>query len=386
MSIASRSSVLLVDDEKGITVVLGAYITDLGYVIDVAHSGEEALEKLQQKAYEVVVTDVRMPGMDGVALLKEIRKHWPETGVVITTGHADVSVAVDCLRLGATDFITKPVNVELLEFALRRAVERVIMRRQLVEHTIHLEFLVEQRTKELVQAERFAVMGETVAGLAHAIKNIAGGLEGALFVLEKGLELDRKDYLEQGWGMVKRDVTRVRDLTMNLLQLSRPLSLRPSKLDPGLPLSEVAELLSARMRDAGGKIIHENMPQPVALLDEQAVHTCLMNLATNAVEAVEEAVQSGRREFGDGKVMLHTECDEQYVRYLVEDNGRGLSSELFEQLEEGLVTTKDRGSGFGLMATRKAVREMGGELILENGIEGGVRAILLLPFVPVGNL
>lgn len=381
MNIASRSSVLLVDDEKGITVVLGAYITDLGYVVDTALSGEEAIEKLQKKSYEVVVSDVRMPGMDGVALLKEIRKQWPETAVIITTGHADVSIAVDCLRLGATDFITKPVNVEVLEFALRRSVERVVMRRQLVDHTMHLESLVEQRTRELVRAERFAVMGETVAGLAHAIKNIAGGLEGALFVLEKGLELDRKDYLEQGWGMVKRDVTRVRDLTMNLLQLSRPLSLRPKTIDPGAPMCEIAELLTARMHEAGGKIIHACMPQTSALLDEQAVHTCLMNLATNAVEAVEEAIQSGRREFGDGKVMLHTECDALHVRYLVEDNGRGLSSELFEQLEEGLVTTKDRGSGFGLMATRKAVREMGGELILEHGIEGGVRAVILLPYV-----
>ena len=376
----SKYSVLLVDDEKGITVVLGAYIRDLGYQVETAQSGEEAVRILSEKSFEVVVTDVRMPGIDGVELLKEIKQQWPETAVIIATGHADVTVAVDCLRLGATDFITKPVNVELLEFALRRAVERVEMRRQLVEHTVNLEALVEQRTRELVRAERFAVMGETVAGLAHAIKNIAGGLEGALFVLEKGLEVDRKDYLEQGWGMVKLDVTRVRDLTMNLLQLSRPLTIKPKPVDPGEPMNQIAELLSPRMHEAGGKLMHSPVPQLPALLDEQAVHTCLMNLATNAVEAVEEAIQSGRLEFGDGKVLLHTECDARNIRYLVEDNGRGLSSELFEQLEEGLVTTKDRGSGFGLMATRKAVREMGGELILENGIEGGVRAILLLPF------
>ncbi len=403
--------VLLVDDEPAILTVLSSLVADMGYTVTTASGGDKALCFLAQhtevtnlsmsipdtgkdavpslpskplaahSAPHIVITDIRMPGMDGVALLKQIQEKHPGTEVIISTGHGDMDVAVACLRLGAGDFLTKPFNADLLEFALRRAAERIALREGMRRHTEELESLVEQRTRELLRAERLAVMGETVASMAHAIKNIAGGLEGALFVLGKGLELDRRDYLEQGWGMVKRDVTRVRDLTMNMLQLSRPVQLSPRPMNPDDPVREVAELLAPRLRESGGTILHASAPQAEALLDPDAVHACIMNLATNAVEAVEEAIQAGRLDHGDGRVLLHTECTNRHVCYVVEDNGRGLSDEVFASIDEGLFTTKARGTGFGLMATRKSAREMGGELLLENGIQGGVRAVLRLPLV-----
>lgn len=379
--LTQQPAVLLVDDEAGILTVLGALIADMGYSVHVAGSGEEALEVLATQAPPVVITDIRMPGMDGMEVLGRIKERMPETEVIMSTGHADMELAIRSLRMGAADFLTKPVNADLLEFALQKASERIALRRAVRRHTENLEALVEQRTRELLRSERLAVMGETVAGMAHAIKNIAGGLEGALFVLEKGLELNRRDYLEQGWGMVKRDVTRVRDLTMNMLQLSRPTELSPRPVNPDKPVQEVAELLAVRLREAGGTLLHHSAPQPEAMLDAEAVHACIMNLATNAVEAVEEAIQAGRLDHGDGRVILHTECVNGYVCYIVEDNGRGLTDEVFASLEDGMFTTKARGTGFGLMATRKAAREMGGELVLENGIKGGVRAMLRLPLV-----
>lgn len=371
--------VLLVDDEAGILFVLGTLIDDMGYPVFRAQSGEAALRAMAQSPAGIVITDIRMPGMDGMQLLEILRRDHPDTEVIIITGHADMELAIRSLRMGAADFLTKPINADILEFSLQRTAERIALRQSVRRYTHNLEELVEQRTRELMQAERLAVMGETVAGMAHAIKNIAGGLEGALFVLEKGLELNRREYLEQGWGMVKRDVTRVRDLTMNMLQLSRPIEIRPQSIDPDQPVREVAELLGPRMREAGGTLMHASAPQPEALLDPEAVHACIMNLATNAVEAVEEAIQAGRLDHGDGRVILHTECVNGMVCYVVEDNGRGLSDEVFASIDDGMFTTKTRGSGFGLMATRKAAHEMGGELVLENGIQGGVRAMLRLP-------
>lgn len=406
---AGVPTVLLVDDEAGILNVLGELIADMGYHVLRALSGEKALEVLSSlpgsdaggeasskgagsvsvchgdhtgaNAAElpIVITDIRMPGMDGMELLRRIKERMPYAEVIISTGHADMDLAIQSLRLGAADFLTKPIHPDLLEFTLLGAVERMRLRAAVRRHTEELELLVAQRTRELLQAERLATMGETVAGMAHAIKNIAGGLEGALFVLEKGLELNKREYLEQGWGMVKRDVTRVRDLTMNMLQLSRPIELSPKAIDPDQPVREVAELLGTRIREAGGTLMHASAPQPKAMLDPEAIHACIMNLATNAVEAVEEAVQAGRLDHGDGKVIMHTQCTSGMVCYIVEDNGRGLSDEVFASIDDGMFTTKARGTGFGLMATRKAAREMGGELVLENGIQGGVRAMLRIP-------
>ena len=178
--------VLLVDDEPGIRHVLGALIRDFGYDVHTAESAREALEAFTANPFPIVVTDIRMPGMDGLALLERVRNQNPDTQVVMITGHGDMDNAVECLRLGAADFIAKPVNDDLLEHSLKRAAEQYSLREQIRRHTEHLEELVASRTRELLEAHRVAVVGETVACMAHTIKNLAAALEGSLFVLKQG--------------------------------------------------------------------------------------------------------------------------------------------------------------------------------------------------------
>ena len=122
--------VLLVDDEPGIRHVLGALIRDFGYDVHTAESAREALEAFTANPFPIVVTDIRMPGMDGLALLERVRNQNPDTQVVMITGHGDMDNAVECLRLGAADFIAKPVNDDLLEHSLKRAAEQYSLREQ----------------------------------------------------------------------------------------------------------------------------------------------------------------------------------------------------------------------------------------------------------------
>ena len=171
--------VLLVDDEPGIRHVLGALIRDFGYNVHTAESAREALEAFTANPFPIVVTDIRMPGMDGLALLERVRNQNPDTQVVMITGHGDMDNAVECLRLGAADFIAKPVNDDLLEHSLKRAAEQYSLREQIRRYTEHLEELVASRTRELLEAHRVAVVGETVACMAHTIKNLAAALEGS---------------------------------------------------------------------------------------------------------------------------------------------------------------------------------------------------------------
>ncbi|MFR0875596.1 MAG: sigma-54-dependent transcriptional regulator [Bilophila wadsworthia] len=130
--------VLLVDDEPGIRHVLGALIRDFGYDVHTAESAREALEAFTANPFPIVVTDIRMPGMDGLALLERVRNQNPDTQVVMITGHGDMDNAVECLRLGAADFIAKPVNDDLLEHSLKRAAEQYSLRAD-HRHTEHLE-------------------------------------------------------------------------------------------------------------------------------------------------------------------------------------------------------------------------------------------------------
>jgi signal transduction histidine kinase/FixJ family two-component response regulator len=139
-------AVLLVDDEEGIRKVLGLLLTDMGYSVHAAESGEAALDIFKRIGPAIVMTDIKMPGMDGIELLQRIKQASPDTEVIMITGHGDMDLAVKSLKFEATDFITKPINDEALEIALKRANERLFLRGQLQRYTKELERLVEEKS------------------------------------------------------------------------------------------------------------------------------------------------------------------------------------------------------------------------------------------------
>ena len=119
---------LLVDDEEGIRKVLGIALADLGYEILAAVDGKHGLQLFRDQRPPIVITDIKMPVMDGIELLQKIKQDDPDTEVIMLTGHGDMELAIQCLKLEATDFVTKPINDDALEIALKRANERIRMR------------------------------------------------------------------------------------------------------------------------------------------------------------------------------------------------------------------------------------------------------------------
>ena len=175
-----QETILIVDDEEDICEVLGISLSDLGYRIYTAANGEDAMQMFERVQPSIVLTDVRMPGMDGIELLRRIKGQRPETEVIMITGHGDLDLAIRSLKLEATDFITKPINDELLEIALKRAEERISSRTKIREHTQNLERLVREQSEKLVQAERLNAVGQVVDGLASAMRHMTEDFEGDL--------------------------------------------------------------------------------------------------------------------------------------------------------------------------------------------------------------
>ncbi len=175
-----NKKILLVDDEEGIRKVLGISLADSGYDVLTAENGEQALKIFGRDAPPIVLTDIKMPGIDGITLLKNIKSQNPDTEVIMITGHGDMDLAIKSLQHDATDFVTKPINDDVLDIALKRANERIGMREKLREYTENLETLVKVQSAKLVQAERQAAVGQTVEGLYAAIRGIAGDLEGGI--------------------------------------------------------------------------------------------------------------------------------------------------------------------------------------------------------------
>jgi len=171
---------LLVDDEEGIRKVLGIALADLGYEVVTAADGKEGLHLFREQRPPIVITDIKMPIMDGIELLQKIKQDDSDTEVIMLTGHGDMELAIQCLKLEATDFVTKPINDDALDIALKRANDRILMRRQLRDYTENLERLVEEKSARLVAAERWVAVGQALEGLTTAMQNIAGDLDGGI--------------------------------------------------------------------------------------------------------------------------------------------------------------------------------------------------------------
>ena len=134
-----EKQVLLVDDEPGILRVLGISLADRGYRVLTAENGEEALRVFHEARPEVILTDIKMPRMDGIELLKRIKAERPNTEVIMITGHGEMELAIQSLKYDASDFITKPIDDEALDIALRRAIERLSYKQKLRVYTENLE-------------------------------------------------------------------------------------------------------------------------------------------------------------------------------------------------------------------------------------------------------
>lgn len=115
---------LLVDDEERFVETLSKRLKERGLDVTSALSGKDALKVMNEKLFDVVVLDVKMPGLDGVETLREMKKSWPLVEVLMLTGHASVDSAIEGMRLGAFEYLMKPIEIETLMIKLEEAYEK----------------------------------------------------------------------------------------------------------------------------------------------------------------------------------------------------------------------------------------------------------------------
>ncbi len=366
-------SLLLIDDEPAIRRMMSLDLSSDGYEVICAEDGERGIGLFESHKPDLVVTDLKMPGKDGIEVLKHIKQKSPETEVIVITGHGDLDLAIKALQLRASDFITKPINGAALEVALDRAAERLRLNRKLRSYTEELEQKVEEATRKALAAQQLAVVGQTVAGLVHSLKNMLSGLRGGLYLVEQHQKSGDPGQLDSGIAMLGRNLERVKSLASNLLSVSKPREPELIEIAAAELIEDALECARQEAENKGVRLLHDPPPAGASLrLDRAMILDALDNLILNAIDAASEVQH--------GAVNVSLELGRKEAVFVIRDNGPGLSPEAEEHIFEIFYSSKGaQGTGLGLVAARKIAQEHGGGLEFENGPETGATFRLRLP-------
>jgi signal transduction histidine kinase len=226
----------------------------------------------------------------------------------------------------------------------------------------------------MVQAERLAAIGQTIAALSHHIKNILQGLRSGGEILDMGLAEKDEALLGKGWKIVQKNQGKIADLVMDMLSYSKDREPLIEEADLNALVRDVLELVEGRRKESGIRVQSKLDLLPPAQVDAQGIHHALLNIVGNAFDAVEERP--------DPRVGVATglEADGAWVRILVVDNGGGIPPEKLQDIFRPFVSTKGaKGTGLGLPVSRKILREHGGDILVESTAGKGSRFILRLP-------
>jgi signal transduction histidine kinase len=226
----------------------------------------------------------------------------------------------------------------------------------------------------LVQAERLAAIGQTIAALSHHIKNILQGLRSGSEIMKMGMQEKKDDLLQKGWRITEKNQAKIYDLVMDMLSYSKERVPAVESTDLNEVVREVVELLTPRAAELGVALEASLADMlPVVQADPEGIHRALLNIVGNALDAAE-----GRPE---PKVTVGTRAgDEGWLRIIVLDNGIGIPPEQVADIFRPFVSTKGaRGTGLGLPVSRKILLEHGGDIVVQSQVNVGSKFTLKLP-------
>jgi signal transduction histidine kinase len=352
------SKVLLIDDEAPIRKVLGLYLRSKDYEVITAADGQEGIELFQRESPAIVLTDIKMPGMDGIEVLKRVKQINPEAEVIVITGHGDMDLAIKALQLDASDFITKPVASEALSVALKRAEERLDTRRMLKASHEYLR-----------QAERLIAVGKISDKLAHEIRNPLMVIGGFTDRLKKNARkcLGGEKYAK----IISNEVARLEHLVNDILLYSGEMPLEKTEVNINKLMNEVLLLFD---KDLAEKAISVNTSFgeniPLIRADKQKLQEVFINIVINAIHAME----------GGASLTVETqwvhEKVPQTVKVAISDTGKGISEDILDKIFDPFFTTKTVGSGLGLTVAREIIKRHNGTMHVNSEIGKGTTVIV----------
>lgn len=378
--------VLIVDDEEDLRYIYTRQLRNDGYLLDTAADGEEAIQKIQTNEYAVILTDMRMPRKDGLAVIAAAREHLPETEIIVLTGHGSLENALQAFKAGNIfEYLLKPLDdIGVLNTVVARALERRNLRkhnRELFEQLQRAYEELRQKSEALIQQEKMSAIGTLAAGVAHELNNPLTAVVGFAQLIAEKLRTNRPtnwsdteyERVMQALENLVNGAHRSRDIVGSLLRFAR--ASRPdarSLLDLNQVLRD-AFVFTEHLLLRNGITLEKHLAPDLPPVWGNAAR--LQHVFTNLLINAQQATPSG------GVVRVITERSEEPkgVWTYVEDTGEGIAPEELDMIFEPFYTRKQEGTGLGLSIAKQIVEEHGGEIRVSSEPGKGARFSVFLP-------
>lgn len=381
-----KPHILIVDDDTALLQALPQTLSIriIGVQVDTSDSAQRALELIQEHDYDVIVSDIKMPGMDGLALLAKIQELRPETPTLLITGHGEHQLAIQALRGGAYDYIQKPIDRDDFVASLQRAMQTHQLRRQvkglllsLELHASSLECLVQQRTRELAEAN--TAKDKFLSLASHELETPLSSLKSMVQLLQRQLANNNKlEVVSIGLSDMERSICRIEMLVKDLLDASLIETNRFVLHRKRCDLVELCRNFIDQFTAGAGPIrTFEALGEPIeAEIDADRMSQVILNLLLHAHKYSPE-----------GSAITLTLQQVGYEATIsVRDMGGGMPAEMLSQIFEQYyripgIEVQDgasSGMGLGLYISRKIVERHGGHLDVQSSPgQGSVFSIAL---------
>jgi signal transduction histidine kinase len=412
--------VLIVDDTPTNLEVISETLSDAGFDVAIATSGDRALQQIERRLPDLILLDVMMPGINGFETCRRIKAN-PRTNhipIIFMTALSDTDSKVQALEMGAVDYIAKPFHAKEVLARVRTHLQLYYLTQNLADQVAQRNAELQASQLQLIQNEKMSALGNLVAGVAHEINNPIGCVIGNVHAVEESIEdlfriidlysqrlpepdaeLQKEldaidlDYLRQDLPKLVKAMKdggdRIKSISRSLRTFSRADTDTQQKFNLHEGIDSTVLILRHRMKANEYRpeieVITEYGDIPEVDCFPGQLNQVFMNILSNAIDALEESNQE--RQFAEieqhpNQIKIRTSAEGDQVKISIADNGIGMPADIQERIFDHLFTTKEvgKGTGLGLAIARQIIEENHQGHIHVNSWPGkGTEFVIVLP-------
>jgi two-component system, sensor histidine kinase and response regulator len=359
-----HSKILIVDDHLEFAEMMAQILRLEGLAASLASDGESALRKIRTDVPDLILLDLGLPDMNGKDVMTKAKAIDGDIAVIVITGYGGERVAIEMMKAGAFDFISKPFEKEVLLGSIRNAL------------TLRQAQLDDKRNEGYSSLEKFFPF------LAHEIRNPLHAISGALTIIQRRIDL-RDEILAQSTRIIQEEVRHLTEFVQECLNFVRPPSQgRYADVDIREVTSVIANIIRHMFEEASDRVrihveIEPGLPRIKANYEE--IKQAFLNIARNGFEAMDRG--------GELRIQarLLTAGNPGCVEIRFIDTGAGIQREHLSSVFDPFFTTKTAGTGLGLAICRRIVERHRGQIWVESEWGRGTTVAVKLPLSPAGE-